>query len=463
MEMRVGFYVFTAFSLVQFSHQMNVTSGNPCDFMTFLELGKFGIVNCSFGEPYYGIYWYSSSNNIPVIFYQDSVKKGTGYTSGEYDIYPNGSLKINTVSLHHETRFTVEYLSSLTGIPVEFEVDTTVYVEPSPTFPLINGCSNVTDSICFSQIQNQQLLCSLHEVRPNISLSWIKRTSSGDRVIPSDHFISPGHKWYTWHVSTLTKITNSSSLQLLVCKVEKPPGLLERDESLILVQNRDEDISTIEPTQRLVQLHTKLELSCAETRPMLIVWERSPKKSNTGREVLLWYGIAHGKHVSEVVYEDYSFGVSGNLEIKRTEVQHGGFYVCFSGDGIYDWVTKYQVDVYANPEPNHLIIDGCNPNQYCVLEVDRLGNLTCSVKGIYPEVELQLKPFYGDTIPLMKFTSNQLVSKREGNTFHVSLSSSYEIKDTSLEKITIICQVVGQNVKLFNLDTKFDLLLVNGK
>ncbi|KAJ8051016.1 Histidine--tRNA ligase, cytoplasmic [Holothuria leucospilota] len=426
--------------------------------MNYVELGESGTINCSFEEPYFGIYWYDSSYDIPVIFYEESVKKGTGYTNGEYDIYPNGSLKINAVTLEHETQLTVEYLSSTSDFPVAFEVYVTVYVEPSPTFPLINGCSNVTHDICFAHIQNQHLLCSLHEVRPNISVSWIKRTPSGDIVIPSKEFVSPGNVWYTSHVTSLTTIDNSSLLQLLVCKVGRPSGLFEQDESLILVQHSDGNMSTIQPIKRRIELHTKLELSCDKTLPIFIVWKKI--KSNKEEEVLLWHAVSLGEHVSKIVNEDYLFRIPGNLQIKRIELEHEGLYVCLFGDGFSDGLTKYQVDVYVNPEPNHLIIDGCNTNQYCVLKLRRSGNLTCSVKGIYPEIQLQLEPFYEAKIPSIKFTSSQLTSKRDGELFHVSLTSTYEVTDMALEKTTVICKAVGINATLFNLDTKLDVWIL---
>ncbi|KAJ8051019.1 Histidine--tRNA ligase [Holothuria leucospilota] len=194
-------------------------------------------------------------------------------------------------------------------------------------------------------ISQSMLFCALHEVRPNISLSWMKRTSSGDRFITSGKFITPGRVWYTSHITTFMTLDHSPSLQLLVCKVEGPSGLLERDESLILLQRSNGSFQAVQPTQRLVELHKRLELSCAETDTMLIIWKRY-QKANKEKELLLWYGVSRGEHVSKVVDEDYTFGVSGNLEIKQLEVQHEGLYICFFGDGLSDGVIKYQVDVY---------------------------------------------------------------------------------------------------------------------
>lgn len=92
------------------------TQTQNCGSVQYVEKGKMGIIECSFEEGFFGVYWYNSTDFIdsyPIIYVSDSVKYGTGYTSGEYDIYPNGSLFIGNVTLKHENPYTVTYVQSL--------------------------------------------------------------------------------------------------------------------------------------------------------------------------------------------------------------------------------------------------------------------------------------------------------------------------------------------------------------
>lgn len=85
-----------------------------CATLQYLELFQSGTVQCAFEEGYLGIQWYDSTTigTPPIITFVKSVKGGSGYLSREYDVYPNGSLIINNVTLHHERIFSVSVAAS---------------------------------------------------------------------------------------------------------------------------------------------------------------------------------------------------------------------------------------------------------------------------------------------------------------------------------------------------------------
>lgn len=58
--------------------------------------------------------------------YQDSEKSGKGFTSGEFDIHPNGSLIINNVTLQHGNSFGVTLFFSRTKIPDTWVIEVQV-------------------------------------------------------------------------------------------------------------------------------------------------------------------------------------------------------------------------------------------------------------------------------------------------------------------------------------------------
>ncbi|KAJ8018997.1 hypothetical protein HOLleu_42680 [Holothuria leucospilota] len=145
-----------------------------CPSPQYLEIKSRGIIQCSFEEGFFGVFWYNSTNyisDLPIIYYQEFEKKGIGYVSGEYDILPNGSLIIEQVSLLHEGYFTVTFLLSKTHETVVHKVLVVVTVHPGHSYPFVQGCLNTPQ--CILQVKEEgNLTCSVDEVRPKIQLEW---------------------------------------------------------------------------------------------------------------------------------------------------------------------------------------------------------------------------------------------------------------------------------------------------
>lgn len=83
-----------------------------CSPVQYLEIGTRDIIQCAFTESLLAISWYDVAKGDPILFYKDGVTSGQGYESGEFDIYPNGSLVIRNVSINHESDFRVTKIIS---------------------------------------------------------------------------------------------------------------------------------------------------------------------------------------------------------------------------------------------------------------------------------------------------------------------------------------------------------------
>lgn len=97
-----------------------------------------------------------------------------------------------------------------------------------------------------------------------------------------------------------------------------------------------------------------------------------------------------------------------------------------------------------------------------MLEVEKEGNITCSVYGIRPEVELQWSYYSQDTDGLV-IKGEQRKSTQNGNTFDISLTTNFIFSSTFKGRITIECIIVGKYFDLFPFATKLDLLAIYGK
>lgn len=89
-------------------------SFDPCKDLQYLEMYETGIIQCSFDDGFVGIQWYDSTEEgtTPIINFVRSLKSGRGYMSGDYDIFPNGSLIVTNVTVQHDRVFSVVLAAS---------------------------------------------------------------------------------------------------------------------------------------------------------------------------------------------------------------------------------------------------------------------------------------------------------------------------------------------------------------
>lgn len=106
------------------------------------------------------------------------------------------------------------------------------------------------------------------------------------------------------------------------------------------------------------------------------------------------------------------------------------------------------------------MIEGCNRQQYCVIEVQRGGNITCSIYGIRPAVQLQWRSYDKETD--IHFNGEHIKTIQNGDTFDISITTSFKITSTIAERLTLQCLTVGKNSELFQFSTKLDILPIFG-
>ncbi|KAJ8034282.1 hypothetical protein HOLleu_21050 [Holothuria leucospilota] len=104
-----------------------------CESPQYLEINQRGTIQCTFQDDAFGIYWYNSTDTVeekPILNFQGSMKSGIGFTSGEYDVHPNGSLIINNVTVRHDNNFTVVKLNDSQRLLDFFLFTTTTWLSP---------------------------------------------------------------------------------------------------------------------------------------------------------------------------------------------------------------------------------------------------------------------------------------------------------------------------------------------
>lgn len=142
-----------------------------CASPQYLELGKTGTIDCTFQERFFAVVWYNSTNSTMdnlLLHYQSSLKLGPGYQFGEFDVFPNGSLIINNVSLQNDHVFRVVYMPSDEDAPYPIDVRIIVKI---PANPVIDECNQRRTCIIETKCDGN-LTCRVEGIRPAVRLKW---------------------------------------------------------------------------------------------------------------------------------------------------------------------------------------------------------------------------------------------------------------------------------------------------
>lgn len=452
-------YTWTILILV-IPNVSGINSKDECISPQFVELGKSGIVNCHFQESFYGVYWYNSTNvaSDPIAFLKDSVKGGEGYFSGDFDVNSDGSLKVNNVTLEHEKVFSVMKFTSSKDEPIFRSVRVITIVKPNYSYPVIVGCEDERE-VCFKHVRHDsELKCLVADSRPAVKLRCYVRTTLGDRYISSLATISNGSIVQTSVASTFAAFHHTYLLSLLVCKANGTREVLDQMESEVLVLSKDVNCSSTVSNVKYFEQNENLVLKYGDegTDHSLLVWMR---RGDSNCEYLLYASNGFIQKNSD----NFDLDHRGSLVVERAGTQQEGSYYCIFGNGITDSLFALDVVLYAQPFPPYLVINGCNLPDNCILEVQNEGFIKCSVYGIRPLIQLDIRVVEDGSTSLIVFTNQTVDVKRSGDTFDIALKSEFHTQSQPQSRLRLICATSGPNAEVFPLSTEFELLFIDAE
>ncbi|PIK38032.1 putative NLR family CARD domain-containing protein 4 [Apostichopus japonicus] len=216
--------------------------------------------------------------------------------------------------------------------------------------------------------------------------------------------------------------------------------------------------SLVTPIRRYLKIHSPMNLSCTDLGLNLVIWKWSPESDAFET---LYVSIFQNSNHTKISNMEYKLEDEGSLSLQNTLVEHEGLYACVYDNGVSGGSVLYDVLVMVDPTPVFPVIDGCNHQQYCVLEKQPQDVLTCSVLGIRPKVVLEWRAFREETA--IDFTQHQFTVTQMGALYDISLTVKFDFTLTTQNKVTVECSAVGENAELFSLSTKIDLLFPNAR
>ncbi|KAJ8049589.1 hypothetical protein HOLleu_02391 [Holothuria leucospilota] len=438
-------------------------SRNTCPSIQYIAKGTIGMVDCHFKEGFHAVVWYNSADlatGKTIMQIIDGVKEGKGYDSGEYDICSNGSLIINNVTLGHEHNYTVVVLHSQNEDPILQQIKVVVTVMPSMPFPIVDQCGE-RKTICHTQLQHDsRLMCLVQNARPAVSLLWVDRTAGFDRNISFQTSVSENGSIFTTLATTLQPFPYSSVLSLLTCRAAAPPGLLLKQTTTILVESSNAKIVDLVPIVQHLERGSQLTLQCSKSNLSLVLWKKAAQNGSMFQ--IIAYAALLEEDVPVFYTEQYQLQKDGSLVLSEIEASQEGLYRCvFEYDGTGDAVL-YQVVVFESLVTAVPVVQGCSEENYCILEEEIRGTLTCLLNGIRPKVLLEWKTFHDRDAPLISFANQRLDVTSNGDVYDITLTSTYYLKATNKDRITLECRISESHIRALQSATKFDIIFVNG-
>ncbi|KAJ8049853.1 hypothetical protein HOLleu_02776 [Holothuria leucospilota] len=162
---------------------------------------------------------------------------------------------------------------------------------------------------------------------------------------------------------------------------------------------------------------------------------------------------------------EFDVHLNGSLIIANVSLQHDRQFTVLKFNSPSDDPKPcyIQVIVVVNPVPAFPVVDGCNQEEICELNLESEGKLNCSVLGVRPRVSLGWRTANERSSAYITFGEEQTNIINHGNTFDVFLTSNYRIIDFSLKRIILECVVTGVNKELFQLKTEVSIAFTSCK
>ncbi|KAJ8021883.1 hypothetical protein HOLleu_39207 [Holothuria leucospilota] len=120
-------------------------------------------------------------------------------------------------------------------------------------------------------------------------------------------------------------------------------------------------------------------------------------------------------------------------------------------------MTKYKIVTYVKPVPGYPVVEECNYQRNCTLEVQRKGNLTCVMRGVLPKVKLEWKTSKENLTTDITFHDKTYTVIKSGETFNIKLTSSYSVAPAT-HRVSVECGVSGPGCDIFPIKSVVDLL-----
>ncbi|XP_071852934.1 uncharacterized protein [Apostichopus japonicus] len=429
----------------------------------YLRLGSKGLVSCDFGE-FRVIGWLVGEDvddRSPTILVEDSQTKGPGFESGEYDMFQNGSLIINKVTLQHEQMFTARIVR---GSDVEhYKIEVKLYVLPVPVYPVVNGLTN-QQHVVIHDYSGGQVNCAMDRVRPNIELELVFLDHVPQDVsLSSIRDSSVNNTDGTYNVSLVSTITVGSNLTgrlRLQCSVAGQmanyfPAVTLID--VLVLSTNFPEVNGSNGERRVVRyVEREVHLTCAMDKAL----------PNVSLEWVIVTPALSNQMLQEQTSTPPRDQVDGTVTINRN------LWLRFPPDAIYALLecrlsigreivraTTVELIIKDGHRQRYPTVNGLTNQQHVILDINREDELTCLWNGVSKSGYLKWDIINPSSDGII-ITDHRTHTRDNGDgTYDLSLHSTLSVPNPSVLRVTLHCKVAAPADQWYPEITTAELLL----
>ncbi|PIK49741.1 hypothetical protein BSL78_13366 [Apostichopus japonicus] len=335
MEAMDNFFIAVIFLT---THFILGRSSENCIPKQILRPGESGTIRCSIEDGFCVVYWYDTQDltQQPVLFSEDGQIGGRGYTSGEFNLASDGSLLIVRVAAQHERIFTVVIFENRDSDKlIQHTIQVFVIALPSLPYPDIKQCES--KQYCYKQMHaSDELECAVHDTRPPVHLTWVRRTMNRDSDVTFQRTYSTNVDLNTTTATMRLRSLLPFNFHLFVCRAKYNTLVLENLESYIITEV--DELSTDLSKATYKEIEKGDSIQCSGDKILFFIWKKAvPGTSNVV--------IAHGYVLAGTKFSEqpYSIDRYGSLTFLQFNESQEGVYACYTSDGNKETVTSYNL------------------------------------------------------------------------------------------------------------------------
>lgn len=398
-----------------------------CFSPQYLEIGTQGVIQCQFPTDFRAVYWFDNVTNEnvePTLSYKDSVKDGPGYSKGELDIFPNGSLIIKETEIQHEKTFKVICFGA-NELYNLFHISVITTVSPTQVSPQISKCDELRGLCFIHERENSVLNCRLNASRPASTVEWFVQLGEERELINSSKTINANPDSTFDTIARLNlSASGGSILAIFVCGSKQEhighwkykPVLIE------FLQNHSKVQDSITSVYFTLNEFTTLQCPLPSKSHIhrVVLWKR--KFLSRVENIALWTKAS--PQTTESFDEDYSVGAEGSLVINSVELHHEGNFTCIASSLTTEIIRTFHLVVLVPPLPPYITISECPGTGECIVVSSGTGEITCTVSSVRPPLTFDWSTRDNSKI---YFQKEETSTKEHAGLFSVSSTLFYKL------------------------------------
>lgn len=201
-------------------------------------------------------------------------------------------------------------------------------------------------AICYKSIKDiSSLNCLVNNSRPAVKLNWIDKTTVENVSISSPLTVSTTDNVTFTTILNVSPSVCDSRLCLLACKSSTFSWILQRDESLILLEDTDRELASAEPHLRFIEIDSEMTLNCGDQNTSLRVWKRNNGIDDTMETLAICVNVE--KYMSTVLTNEFIITSDGSLSAKEAKSRAEGNYYCTYETNNKERVILYDIRIYC--------------------------------------------------------------------------------------------------------------------